>query len=46
MIQGKKIWTEKIRRGIVLLTRAVFHKESVANSQLLPAQVAMYIPLE
>ena len=45
MTQGKKFRTEKIRRGIVLLATAVFHKESIANSQLLPAQVAMYIPL-
>ena len=46
MKQGKKFGTEKIRRGIVLLARAVFQKESVANSQLLTAQLAMYIPLE
>ena len=35
MRQGKKFGTEKIRRGIVLLARADFHKESVADRQLL-----------
>ena len=34
-VRQRNVRGENIRRGIVLLARAGFHKESVANSQLL-----------